>query len=99
LLAAANVDRRQPYFSSAPEAQTEAIIDKIERICDAAGASLGNVVRILLFLTDLREFYPVIKVWERRLGDRPLPFSAVEVPSPLPVPGATVMMEAWVYSP
>jgi hypothetical protein len=52
-----------------------------------------------LFLTDMREFYPVYKAWERRLGGQPLPFSAVEVPGPLPVPGATVMMEAWVYCP
>jgi enamine deaminase RidA (YjgF/YER057c/UK114 family) len=93
------VDRRQPYFSSSPEAQAEAIIDKIARICEAAGTSLANVVRILLFLTDMREFYPVIKTWQRRLPDHPLPFSAVEVPSPLPIPGASVMMEAWIYSP
>jgi enamine deaminase RidA (YjgF/YER057c/UK114 family) len=99
LLPAAAVDRRQPYFSSSPEAQAEAIIDKVARLCEAAGTSLANVARILLFLTDLREFYPVIKVWQRRLADRPLPFSAVEVPSPLPVPGASVMMECWIYSP
>ena len=65
----------------------------------AAGTSLANVVRVLLFLTDIREFYPVAKVLERRLDGRPLPFSAVEVPGPLPVPGATVMMETWVYAP
>jgi hypothetical protein len=41
----------------------------------------------------------VIKAWQRRLPGRPLPFSAVEVPAPLPVPGASVMMEVWVYSP
>jgi enamine deaminase RidA (YjgF/YER057c/UK114 family) len=99
LLAAAKVDRRQPYFSSPPEAQADAIIDKIVRLCEAAETSLANVVRILLFLADLREFYPVIKAWERRLDGRPLPFSAVEVPSPLPVPGASVMIETWVYSP
>ena len=64
-----------------------------------AGTALANVVRIVLFHTDIREFYPVIKMWERRLGDRPLPFSAIEVPSPLPVPGATVMIEAWAYVP
>lgn len=99
LLSAAKVDRRQPYFSSSPEVQADAIIDKVARLCEAAGTSLANVVRILLFLTDLREFYPVIKAWERRLGGRPLPFSAVEVPSPLPVPGASLMIETWVYSP
>jgi enamine deaminase RidA (YjgF/YER057c/UK114 family) len=99
LLPAAAVDPRQPYFSSSPEAQAEAIIDNIARLCAAAGTSLANVVRVLLFLTDIGDFYPVYKVWERRLGGHALPFSAVEVPGPLPVPGATVMMEAWAYAP
>jgi len=99
LLPAAAINPRQPYFSSSPEAQAEAIIDNISRLCAAAGTSLENVVRVLLFLTDIAEFHPVYKAWERRLGGRPLPFSAVEVPGPLPVLGATVMMEAWVYAP
>jgi enamine deaminase RidA (YjgF/YER057c/UK114 family) len=99
LLAAAAADRRQPYFSSSAEAQAEVIVDHVARLCAAAGTALANVVRILLFHTDMREFYPVIKVWERRLGGRPLPFSAIEVPAPLPVPGATVMMETWAYAP
>jgi enamine deaminase RidA (YjgF/YER057c/UK114 family) len=98
LLPSASVDPRQPYFSSSPEAQAEAIIENIARLCEAAGTSVGNVLRVLLFHTDIREFYSVYKVWERRLGGRPLPFSAIEVPGPLPVPGATVMMEAWVYA-
>jgi enamine deaminase RidA (YjgF/YER057c/UK114 family) len=99
LVASAAVDPRQPHFSSSPEAQAEAIVDNIARLCEAAGTTLANVVRVLLFHTDIAEFYPVYKVWERRLGGRPLPFSAVEVPGPLPVPGATVMMEAWAYAP
>jgi enamine deaminase RidA (YjgF/YER057c/UK114 family) len=99
LVSSAVVDPRQPYFSSSPQAQAEAIIDNIARLCEAGGTSLANVARLLLFFTDTAEFYPVYKVWERRLGGRPLPFAAVEVPGPLPVPGATVMMEAWVYAP
>jgi enamine deaminase RidA (YjgF/YER057c/UK114 family) len=99
LAASATADPRQPQFSSPPEAQAEFIIDNIEKLCDAAGTSLANVVRVLQFHTDIREFYPVAKVWERRMGGRPLPFSAVEVPSPLPVPGATLMIEAWAYAP
>jgi len=99
LVSSAATDPRQPHFSSSPEAQADAIIANMSRLCEAAGTSLANTVRVLLFLTDMREFYPVYKVWERRLGGRPLPFSAVEVPGPLPVPGATVMMEAWVYCP
>jgi len=99
LVAAAAADPRQPWFSSPPQAQAEYIIGNIAKLCEAAGTSIANVVRVLQFHTDLREFYPVYKVWERALGGRPVPFSAVEVPSPLPVPGATVMIEAWVYAP
>jgi enamine deaminase RidA (YjgF/YER057c/UK114 family) len=99
LLPSAVLDRRQPYFSSAPEAQAEAIIENVARLCEAGETTLDNIVRLLFFHTDIREFYPIIKVWERRLGGRPLPFSAVEVPGPLPVPGATVMIETWVYAP
>ena len=99
LLPSAAVNPRQPYFSSPAEAQAELIIGNITKLCEAAGASLANVVRALLFFTDISEFYPVYKAWERALGGRPLPFSAVVVPGPLPVPGATVMMETWVYAP
>ncbi|HVU40078.1 MAG TPA: RidA family protein [Xanthobacteraceae bacterium] len=99
LVAAAATDPRLPHFSSSPEAQADVILDNMARLCKAAGTSLANTVRVLLFLTDMREFYPVYKAWERRLGGQSLPFSAVEVPGPLPVPGATVMMEAWVYCP
>ena len=99
LVASAATDPRQPHFSSSPEAQADVILDNMARLCKAAGTSLANTVRVLLSLIDMREFYPVYKAWERRLGGQPLPFSAVEVPGPLPVPGATVMMEAWVYCP
>jgi enamine deaminase RidA (YjgF/YER057c/UK114 family) len=99
LIHSAILDPRQPHFSSSPEVQAEAIIGHVARLCEAAGTSLANVVRVLLFHTDIDEFYPVYKAWERHLDGRPLPFSAVEVPGPLPIPGATVMMETWVYSP
>ena len=97
LLEKAAADPRQPYFGSSAEAQAEVIVERMARIAEAAGSSLANVVRLLTFLTDIRDFYAVYKVWERHTDGRPLPFSAVEVPGPLPVPDATVMMEAWVY--
>ncbi len=99
LAAAATPDPRQPHFFAPAAAQAEVIIAHMERLCAAAGTSLANAVRVLQFHTDIAEFYPVYQVWERKLGGRPLPFSAVEVPSPLPVPGATLMIEAWFYAP
>jgi enamine deaminase RidA (YjgF/YER057c/UK114 family) len=98
-LIAAAKDARQARFGSRAQVQAEHIIDNIEKLCRAAGTSLHNIVRVLQFHTDLDEFYPVYQVWERRLGGRPLPFSAVEVPAPLPTPGATLMIEAWAYVP
>jgi enamine deaminase RidA (YjgF/YER057c/UK114 family) len=99
LAPSAATDPRQPQFSSSPQMQAELIIGNIEKLCAAAGTPLANVVRVLQFHTDIREFYPVYRVWERKLGGRPVPFSAVEVPAPLPVPGATVLIEAWAYAP
>jgi enamine deaminase RidA (YjgF/YER057c/UK114 family) len=99
LAPATAADPRQPHFSSSAEAQAEFIIGNIAKLCEAAGTSLSNIVRVLQFHTDIREFHAVYKVWERRLGGRPVPFSAVEVPAPLPVPGATVLIEAWAYAP
>lgn len=99
LVGRAAADPRQPHFSSPAEAQTRTIIDNIAKLCEAGGTSLNNVVRVLMFFTDIGDFYPVYKVWEHRLGGRPVPFSAVEVPSPLPVPGATLQIEAWAYAP
>ena len=92
-------DPHQPWFSSPAEMQAEIIIGNIARLCEAAGTSLTNVVRVQQFHTDIAEFYPVYQVWQRHLAGRPLPFSAVEVPTPLPVPGASMLIEAWVYAP
>jgi enamine deaminase RidA (YjgF/YER057c/UK114 family) len=99
LAPSAATDPRQPLFSSSTQIQAELIIGNIEKVCAAAGTSLANVVRVLQFHTDIREFYPVYQVWERKLDGRPVPFSAVEVPAPLPVPGSTVLIEAWAYAP
>lgn len=99
LAAAAAPDPGQPYYQSTAVAQAEHILDGAERLCAAAGTSLANVVRIQQFHTDIGEFYPVHRAWQRRLPDRPLPFSAVEVPGPLPVPGCSLLMDIWVYVP
>lgn len=99
LVPGAEVDPRQPSFGSSIQAQMECILENARKICTAAGASLGNVVRIQQFHTDLAEFYPAYQVWQRFLPDRPLPFSAVQVPGPMPVPGCTVLVDLWFYAP
>jgi enamine deaminase RidA (YjgF/YER057c/UK114 family) len=99
LRAEAKTDPRQPWHGSSAEAQAEIIIDHASRLCEAAGTSITNAVRIQQLHTDMAEFYPVYKVWERQLDGAAVPFSAVEIPSPLPVPHATLLMDIWVYCP
>ena len=92
-------DSRQPYFGSVVQAQMEYILQNAQKICQAAGTSLDNVVRIQQFQTDLREFYPAYQVWQQYLPGRPLPFSAVQIPGPLPAPGCKILLDLWVYAP
>jgi enamine deaminase RidA (YjgF/YER057c/UK114 family) len=94
----AKIDPRQPWFGS-NAAQAEIIIDHASRLCEAAGTSINNAVRIQQFHTDMADFYPVYKAWEHALDGAPVPFSAVEVPGPLPVPDATLLIDIWVYCP
>ena len=89
----------QPLYGSPAEAQAAFILDKAEKICAAAGTSLAHVLRAQQFHTDLAEFHPAHCAWRQRLGEQPLPFSAVGVPGPLPIPGCSLLMDLWVYAP
>jgi len=97
-IAEAERDPRQPYFGSPIQAQMRHILAQAERLCQAVGASLDDVVRIQQFHTDLAEFYPACQVWQERMPGRALPFSAIGVPGPLAVPGCSVLLDLWVYA-
>jgi enamine deaminase RidA (YjgF/YER057c/UK114 family) len=99
LVEEAKTDPGQPYFGSTANAEARCIIDHASALCEAAGTSISNTVRIQQFHTDISDFYPVYQAWETALDGQPIPFSAVEVPGPLPVPSATLLMDIWVYCP
>jgi enamine deaminase RidA (YjgF/YER057c/UK114 family) len=91
-------DSRQPYFHAGAGAQARAILRNADTICQAAGASLRDVVRIQQFHTDLSEFYSVYAAWQEIMPGAALPISAIEVPR-LTAPGCSVLMDLWVYAP
>jgi enamine deaminase RidA (YjgF/YER057c/UK114 family) len=99
LVREARFDPRQPYFNSSIDAEMECLIDEVERLCQKAGSSLENLVRIQQFHTDLNDFHASCRAWQRRLPGKPLPISAVQVPGPLVVPGCTVQLDLWAYAP
>jgi len=88
-----------PFYGIAEGGQIAYILDQAAKICAQVGTSLQNLVRVHQFHTDLRDFYPMYKVWSQRRDGVPLPFSAVQVPGPMPVPGCTVIVDMWIYAP
>jgi len=74
------------------EAQTERILRNVAAILDAAGASMADVVKTTIFLTDMNAFAAVNAIYARHVADPPPARSTVAV-SALPR-GALIEIEA-----
>jgi len=98
LIDEARVDERQPFYGIPVKAELRSIIRQAEAICRSAGTSLRNAVRIQQAHTNLADLPAAIEVWDEAMGRAPLPLSATEVPW-LPIPGARVQVDLWVYVP
>ena len=88
-----------PYFGGAARAQMEYIVHALKNVCTAGGTSIENVTRIHQFHSDLGEFYPMHRAWQEALGGAPMPFTAIQVHPPLPVPACSVIVDCWVHVP
>jgi enamine deaminase RidA (YjgF/YER057c/UK114 family) len=86
-------------LAHAGQAQALAVLGHAERICKAAGTNLSNLVRAQYFMSDVREFAGVSLAWMSRQGKQPHPFVCVQVPAPLPAPGACLTADFWIYAP
>jgi enamine deaminase RidA (YjgF/YER057c/UK114 family) len=87
------------WYGAGARRQIDAILDVAAGVCAAAGSSLAEIVRAHHFFTDLAELYPALHAWDRHLPGSPLPFGAVRVPAPMPVPAATIMLDLWAFAP
>jgi len=90
--------RGEPLARSAVAAQVELAIDHAEEQLALVGLSLDDVVRVVHYHRDLRDFTAAVQPWGRRLG-RPVPIGAVEMPGPLPVAGDDLVVEYWAVDP
>ena len=61
----ARVDPNYPWYGSDIRKQTEYVLRNCEKVLEAGGSSLENVVKSQVFLTDLSNFYQFDKVWKR----------------------------------
>jgi 2-iminobutanoate/2-iminopropanoate deaminase len=74
------------------EAQAERVLQNLAAILDAAGASMADVVKTTIFLTDINDFASVNTIYAQHMPDPPPARSTVAVAA-LPR-GARVEIEA-----
>jgi enamine deaminase RidA (YjgF/YER057c/UK114 family) len=87
------------YFGAPAHHEMRAILTAAGEICGAAGASISNLLRVNHFVDDLDVVHPALRAWQETLSGAPIPFGAVRTPSPMPVPGCSVVADMWVYHP
>jgi len=79
------------------QAQTRQVIDNIEAILEAAGSNLQNVLRVDIFLKDLKgDFQAVNEVYAQRFSGVPEPARQTVQVSELPL-GAPIEMSCIAY--
>ena len=79
------------------EAATRRVLDNLKAVIEAAGAGLGDVVRVTMYLTDLGRFDTVNAIYAEYFNDTPPARACIEV-SGLPK-GAEVEIDAVVRLP
>jgi reactive intermediate/imine deaminase len=72
--------------------QASQVIDNLEAICNEAGGSLDNILKLTIFLTDLTKFDEVNEIMTRRFS-KPFPARATLEISKLPK-GVDIEMDA-----
>ena len=78
------------------ESQTEQVFRNMEAILKAGGSDLSRVLRCGVFLTDLRDFDAMNRVYARVFGEQRPARTTVQVAS-LPDPGLRVEIDCIAY--
>ncbi len=75
------------------EAQTDAVLKKIEHVLESEGASFKDVARVTVYVTDLNDFEKIHEVRRRYFGDY-LPASTLVQVASLIGPKIKIEIEA-----
>ncbi len=90
----ARIHPDMPWFGAAGRRQTEHILSQMEKICQAGGSRLADVVWTQNFYTDFSEFDASREVWERVFPKAPPAALVCGVRPPQWVRGCTIQMDA-----
>ena len=78
--------------------ETRQVLNNIRRILEGCGASMADVVRCGVFLTDVKDFAAMNEVYTEFFGEIKPARTTVSVPA-LPLPGAKIEIDAVAYQP
>lgn len=94
-------DPALPYFRLNARRQAELLLERVARICEAAGASLANVCKVQAFLDDLEHLPEVLAAWANAFPTEPPALTALGMGggAPLLAPGAHVQLDCISYVP
>jgi reactive intermediate/imine deaminase len=85
---------------SAPfEAEAKQAMDNVAAVLARHGASMNDVVKCTVFLTDMRKFAAFNAVYTSYFKPGRLPARSAVGPAALALPGATVEVECWAAKP
>lgn len=80
------------------KAETRQVLNNIRRILEGCGASMADVVRCGVFLTDVKDFAAMNEVYTEFFGEIKPARTTISVPA-LPLPGAKIEIDAVAYQP
>ncbi|HZT90003.1 MAG TPA: RidA family protein [Stellaceae bacterium] len=83
-------------LSHAGYTQAAAIFDYAAALCEAAGASLTNLLRATYFVSDIAAFPGIATAWSDRFGSQPHPFTCIQTPPAMPAPGSCLIADFWI---
>lgn len=90
----ARVHPEMPWFGCSGRMQTDFILERMSRVCRAAGTDLANVVWTRNFYTDLRDFQGSLESWQRHFPEAPPATSVCAVKKPHQVPDCSILIDA-----
>lgn len=93
LAQAAKLHPEVPYYGQSIKLQMTYTIEKVKTICEAAGTSLENMVKRLVFHTDITELDQSFEVWRDYFTEKPPSSTTVEIKGPHLIPGCTVLLD------
>jgi enamine deaminase RidA (YjgF/YER057c/UK114 family) len=85
-----------PGISHAGYTQAALVHQYAQSLCEAAGTSLGNLLRAQYFVSDPTAFSGIAMAWAARFGAQPLPFVCVQTPPAMPAPGSILIADFWI---